>query len=117
MANPNLVEQTARYDITLSVAATTSAVDILTNTAASGEIYRITGVYACNNSTNVPTVTVGRKASATDFPIVKDIPLPVASSLVPIMDNAVINLMEGDSLTLIASAAEVDVHVTYSVIS
>jgi hypothetical protein len=118
MANPNLVEQSTRYDKTLSVAATTSAVDILTNAAASGKVYRVIGIYACNTSTNTPTVTIGRKVNgATVFNIIQDIPIPVGSTLVPVARDILINLEENDSLTLTASLAEVAVHVSYEEIS
>lgn len=106
MANPNLTSATAIYGKTVGAVLTTSSADILTNSAASGKVYKVNAIYAANiDGTDNVSVTIGvYDASATaTYYLAYTMTLPADTTL-DILSKS-IYLEEGDKITGLASAA------------
>lgn len=106
MANPNIVSVTNIYGKTVGAALTTSSADILTNSAASGKVFKVNSVYVSNvDGTNNGTVSVTfYDASATTSYYLADvIVVPAASTLVIVSKESFIYLEEGDKIAAFAS--------------
>lgn len=102
MANPNLLSLTTVSGKTAVQAITTSATAIVTNSAASGKIFRIKALYVSNvDGSAGADVNVDIYRSSTAYHIAKTINVP-ADSTVDIISKDVY-LEEGDSLRLTAS--------------
>ena len=102
MANPNLLSITTVSGKTAVQAITTSATAIVTNSAASGKIYRIKALYVSNvDGTNNADVNVDIYRSSTAYHIAKTISVPADSTIDLISKD--VYLEEGDTLRLTAS--------------
>jgi hypothetical protein len=105
MAAPNIVNVTSIIGRTVGAALTTGSADIVTNTAASGKVFKINAIYVSNvDGTNNADVTVGffdASASAT-YEIANTITVPADATLDLISKH--IYLEEGDKITALASA-------------
>lgn len=102
MAAPNIVNVSTITGKLAVQAITTSATAIVTNSAASGKVYKVNALIISNvDGTNDATVNVDVYRSSTAYHIAKTITVPADASLDVI--NKAIYLEEGDSLRLTAS--------------
>lgn len=103
MAAPNIVNVTTITGKTAVMAVTTSATAIVTNSAASGKVFKINALYVANiDGTNAADITVDIYRSTTPYRIASTISVPADSTLDVI--SKAIYLEEGDTLRLTASA-------------
>ena len=102
MAAPNIANLTSILGKTSGLAITTTPTAIVTNTAASGKVYKLNALYVSNIATdNNYAVTVEvLKGGATAYSIAYQIPVPVGASLDVL--SRIVYLEEGDSLQLTA---------------
>ena len=104
MAAPNIVNVATITGKTAVQAVGTSATAIVTNSAASGKVFKINALYVSNvDGTNNATVNIDLFRSSTAYHIAKTVTVP-ADATIDVMTKA-IYLEEGDSLRLTASAA------------
>jgi hypothetical protein len=116
MAAPNIVNVTSIYGRTVGAALTTSSADILTNTAASGKVFKVNAVYVANvDGTNNADVTVTwyDASAAATYNLAKTVTVPADATLVVVDKDAQIYLEEGDKISALASAAS-DLEITIS---
>lgn len=103
MAAPNIVNVATITGKTAVLAVTTSATAIVTNSAASGKVFKINALYVANiDGTNACDVTVDLFRSSTAYKLASTISVPADATL-DIISKA-IYLEEGDTLRLTASA-------------
>lgn len=107
MANPNIVNVTTIYGKVTGALAGTSESAIITNSAASGKIYKVNSLYVANtSSTTSYNITVDLyKGGTTSYKIANTVAVPTGSTLVVIGKDSSIYLEEGDSVRVSASAA------------
>jgi hypothetical protein len=116
MAAPNIVNVTSIYGRTVGAALTTSSADILTNTAASGKVFKVNAVYVANVdgvSNCEVTVTWYDASAAATYNLAKTIVVPADATLVVVDKDAQIYLEEGDKISALASASG-DLEITIS---
>lgn len=119
MAIPNIVNVTT-INAKLAVQAVgTSATAIVTNSAASGQVYKINILTISNiDASNIGLITVDVFRSSTAYRISTNISVPTGSSYTPIDKSTVYYLEEGDSLRLTANAvSRFEATCSYEVIS
>lgn len=105
MAAPNIVNVSTIYGKTVGAALTTGGVDIVTNSAGSGKVYKVNALYVANvDGTNDATVTMAVYDASADatYHLAYTINVPADSTL-DIISNS-IYLEEGDKITGTASA-------------
>lgn len=103
MAAPNLVNVSTITGKTAVQAITTSATAIVSNSAASGKVFKVNALYIANvDGTNGASVNIDVFRSSTAYHIAKTVTVPADASLDIL--TAPIYLEEGDSLRLTASA-------------
>jgi hypothetical protein len=101
MATPNLLELTSIIPKTAMAAITTTATAIVTNTAGSNKVLKISALYISNvDGVNNEEVTVDVFRDSTARHIAKTVVVPADATL-DVIDKAVY-LEEGDSLRLTA---------------
>jgi len=106
MAAPNLASPTTISGKTAVLAVGTSYATVIANSAASGKLIRVTGVWAANvDGTNSADITLSFQRSSTDWEIAPAIPVAAQKALVPVARDIALNLEEGDTLRAKASAA------------
>jgi hypothetical protein len=106
MAAPNIVNVTNILGKTAVQQVGTSATAIVTNSAASGKVFKINSLVVSNvDGTNAADITVDLFRSSTAYEIARTISVPADASLVVISKETSIYLEEGDSIRLTASAA------------
>jgi hypothetical protein len=121
MANPNIVGVTSIYGKTVGGAVTTSTVAVLTNSAASGKIFKVNSLIISNvDGTNAADITAefydGGTASA--YNLTNTITVPADATLVVISKETSIYLEEGDAIRLLASAnGDLEYVISYEEIS
>jgi len=104
MAAPNIVNVVTITGKTAVQAVTTSATAIVTNSAASGKVFKVNALYVSNvDGTTSAEINVDIYRSSTAYHIGKTIVVPADATLDVI--SKAIYLEEGDSLRLTASAA------------
>ena len=104
MANPNIVNVTAIFGKTAVQAVGTSATAIVTNSAASGKVFKINALYVSNvDGTNNADITVDIFRSSTAYRIVSTVVVP-ADAVLDVITKS-FYLEEGDTLRLTASTA------------
>lgn len=104
MAAPNLLNPNTILGKTAVQAVGTSATAIVTNSAASGKVFKINALYVSNvDGTNNAEINVDIFRSSTAYHIGKTIVVPADATL-DVLSKA-IYLEEGDSLRLTAGAA------------
>ena len=103
MAAPNIVNVTTITGKTAVLAVTTSATAIVTNSAASGKVFKVNALYVSNvdGATNAD-ITVDLFRSSTAYRIVNTVVVP-ADAVLDVISKS-IYLEEGDTLRLTASA-------------
>ena len=103
MAAPNIVNVATITGKTSVLTVTTSATAIVTNSAASGKVFKVNALYVSNvDGTNNADVNVDLYRSSTAYHIAKTVNVPAYATL-DIISKA-IYLEEGDSLRLTANA-------------
>ena len=106
MAAPNIVNVTTITGKTAVQQVGTSATAIVTNSAASGKVFKINALIVSNvDGTNSADITVDLFRSSTAYEIASTVAVPADASLVVISKETAIYLEEGDSIRLTASAA------------
>lgn len=104
MAAPNIVNVATITGKTAVLAVGTSASAIVTNSAASGKVFKINALYVANvDGVNSADVTIDLFRSSTAYKIANTIAVPADATLDVI--SKAIYLEEGDALRLTASAA------------
>jgi hypothetical protein len=104
MAAPNIVNVSTITGKTAVQAVGTSATAIVTNSAASGKVFKVNALYVSNvDGTNNAEINVDIYRSSTAYHIGKTIVVPADATLDVI--SKAIYLEEGDSLRLTANAA------------
>ena len=121
MAAPNIVNVATITAKTVGLALTTTSQDVVTNTAASGKVFKVNSVYVANVDGSVSadaTVAWYDASSATTFSLGKTVPVPNDATLVVVDKNATIYLEEGDKITGLASSnGKLEIVVSYEEIS
>lgn len=125
MASPNLANVTTITGTTTYLTPSgTTAVVLLPNAAASGQVFRINQIVAANvNGTNAVDTTVSiytngavaqgsAPSGGTAFPIASTISVPADASLIVVDKSTAIYLMEGTSITVTSGTAS---GITYSI--
>ena len=103
MAAPNIVNVATITGKTAVQAVTTSATAIVTNSAASGKVFKVNALYVSNvDGTNNADINVDLYRSTTAYHVAKTVNVPADATL-DIISKA-IYLEEGDTLRLTASA-------------
>ena len=103
MAAPNIVNVATITGKTAVLAVTTSATAIVTNSAASGKVFKVNALYVSNvDGTNNADLNVDIYRSSTAYHIAKTVNVPADATLDVISKS--IYLEEGDTLRLTASA-------------
>jgi len=103
MAAPNIVNVSTITGKTAVQAVGTSATAIVTNSAASGKVFKVNALYVSNvDGTNNAEINVDLYRSSTAYHIGKTIVVPADATL-DVLSKA-IYLEEGDSLRLTANA-------------
>ena len=119
MAAPNIVNVAIITGKTVGSALTTSSADIVTNSAASGKVFKVNTILVSNvDGTNAADATVGfYDASATaTYKLANTIEVPADSTL-DLLAKA-IYLEEGDKITALASAnSDLEIVVSFEEIS
>ena len=104
MAAPNIVNVSTITGKTAVQAVGTSATAIVTNSAASGKVFKVNALYVSNvDGTNNAEIDVDLYRSSTAYHIAKTMVVPADATLDVI--SKAIYLEEGDSLRLTANAA------------
>jgi hypothetical protein len=104
MAAPNIVNVATITGKTAVQAVGTSATAIVSNSAASGKVFKVNALYVSNvDGTNNAEVNVDIYRSSTAYHVAKTVVVPADASLDVI--SKPIYLEEGDSLRLTANAA------------
>ena len=105
MAAPNIVNVTTIIGHTDVLVVTTSATAVVTNSAASGKVFKINSLIVSNiDGTNVADITVDLFRSSTSYFLASTISVPADATLVVISKDNPIYLEEGDSIRCLASA-------------
>ena len=103
MAAPNIVNVATITGKTAVLAVTTSATAIVTNSAASGKVFKVNALYVSNvDGTNNADINVDLYRSTTAYHVAKTVNVPADATL-DIISKA-LYLEEGDTLRLTASA-------------
>ena len=103
MTAPNIVNVVTITGKTAVLAVTTSATAIVTNSAASGKVFKVNALYVSNvDGTNNADLTVDIYRSSTAYHIAKTVNVPADATLDVISKS--IYLEEGDTLRLTANA-------------
>jgi hypothetical protein len=131
MANPNIAALTTLTGTTTYLTPTVAtAVVLVPNAAASGQVFRINQIIAANvDGTNAVDVTVSiytngavaqnsAPSGGTAFPIASTISVPADASLIIVDKTTAIYLQEGTSITVTSgTASKITYSISYEVIS
>ena len=125
MANPNITAVASIYGTTTYYTPSgTSAVVLLPNAAASGQVFKINQIVASNvNGSSAVNATVAiysngavaqgsAPAGGTAYPIVSTVSVPASASLVVVDKTTAIYLMEGHSISITSGTAS---GITYTI--
>lgn len=105
MANPNIVNVTTIYGNTAVANVTTSATAIVTNSAASGKVYKVNMLVVSNiDATNSANLTVDLYRSSVATNIISNIAVAINTAYTPLDKTLSLYLLEGDSIRLAANA-------------
>ena len=131
MANPNITAVTSILgSTTYYTPSGTSAVVLLPNAAASGQVFKINQIVASNvNGSSAVNATVAiysngavaqgsAPAGGTAYPIVSTISVPASASLIVVDKTTAIYLMEGTSISITSGTASgITYTISYEVIT
>ena len=106
MAQPNIVAVTTILGHTDVLAVTTTATAIVTNASASGKVLKINSLLVSNiDGTLAADISAYVVRSSVSYALASTITIPADATLVIVSKDTAIYLEEGDSITLLASAA------------
>lgn len=106
MAAPNIVGVSTIIGHTDVQSVGTSATAIVTNTAASGKVFKINSLIVSNiDGTAAADITVDLFRSSVAYRLASTVTVPADATLVVLSKDTSIYLEEGDALRLTASAA------------
>jgi hypothetical protein len=106
MAAPNLKTPTTIIGKTVGYAVTASLAAALSNSAASGKVFKINSVYCANvDGAASADITLEHYDGTTGFEIAFAITVPAKATQVLVARDGYIYLEEGHSLRALASAA------------
>lgn len=117
MANPNIVNVTTIYGTTTYLTPSgTSAVVLLPNAAASGQVYKINQIVVSNTSAAAAAATVSvysngavaqgsAPSGGTAYPVISAVSVPANASLIAVDKTTAIYLMEGTSIAITSGTA------------
>ena len=131
MANPNITAVTSILgSTTYYTPSGTSAVVLLPNAAASGQVYKINQIVASNvNGSSAVNATVAiysngavaqgsAPAGGVAYPIVSTVSVPASASLIVVDKTTAIYLMEGHSISITSGTASgITYTISYEVIT
>jgi hypothetical protein len=119
MTAPNLKNPTTITGKTVGYAVTDSLSAALTNSAASGKVFKINSIFCANvDGVNAADISVSIYDGSTDRYIAKTIVVPADATQVLCTKETYFYLEEGDSLQAVASAAgDLDLVIGYEEIS
>lgn len=119
MAAPNIVNVATITGKTAVLEATTTATAIVTNSAASGKVFKLNSIIVANiDGTNAADITVDLFRSSVAYPIAKTIIVPADATLVVLSKETAMYLEEGDAIRCTASAnSDLQVVCSYEEIS
>lgn len=104
MAAPNIVNVASIYGKTSTLAATTSAQAIVTNSGGSNKVLKINSLIIANvNGTAAADITVDHYRGTTATRLASTVSVPNDATLVVITKDTSIYLEEGDAIRLTAS--------------
>ena len=105
MSNPNIVNVTTIYGNSNVANVTTSPAAIVTNSAASGKVYKLNGIVVTNIDTaNIATVTVDLYRSSVAYKMASNVSINASTTYTPIDKTLSLYLLEGDAIRLTANA-------------
>ena len=105
MAAPNIVNVATINGKTAVANVSTVAADIVTNSAASGKVFKINSLVVSNiDGTSAADITASLYRSSFEYKLVHTISVPADAALVVISKDTSIYLEEGDSIRVTASA-------------
>jgi hypothetical protein len=109
MAAPNIKSGSSVTTVTgktVGYAVTASMAAALSNSAASGKVFKINSVYCANvDGTNAADISLEHYNGTTGFKIANTISVPADATQVLVTREGYIYLEEGHSLRAVASAA------------
>ena len=131
MANPNLLAaSTASGTTTYYTPTGTTAVVLLANAAASGQVYKINQIVCANvNGSSAVNATVSiytngavaqgsAPSGGTAYPIISTISVPASASVIAVDKTTAVYLMEGSSISVTSGTASgITYTISYEVIS
>ena len=119
MAAPNIVNVSSITGRLAVQIVGTSATAIVTNNAASGQVYKVNILTISNiDPINAGLITVDVFRSGTAYRISSNISVPTGSSFTPIDKSTIYYLEEGDTLRLTSNAiSRFEATCSYEVIS
>ena len=112
MANPNITAVTSILgDTTFLTPSGTTAVVLLPNGAASGNVFKINQIVVANTTASAANATVAvysngavaqgsAPSGGTAYPIVSAVSVPANASLIAVDKTTAIYLMEGNSISI-----------------
>lgn len=105
MANPNIVGVVAIYGKINPLAVTTTPTAIVSNALASGKLLRVNTLLIANiDGVNSADITVDFYRSSTATKFANTIVVPADATLTLLTKDILLNLEEGDSIRVTASA-------------
>lgn len=120
MANPNIVNVTdIRGKTYFNEMANGTHTVMLNNTAGSNSVYKINVISISNGTGSAANINVAvfRDPPARYYDIANAVAVPANSTLVVTAKDTSFYLEEGDILTSFASAASLEIMVSYEIIS
>lgn len=102
MANPNIAELTSIIGQTNGLSLTTAIQTLISNGAATNQIYKVNNLLACNKTNADATVSVTVNINGTNYKLVSELTIP-ARSTIDIVDGS-LYLTENSSISALASA-------------
>lgn len=107
MANPNIVNVTTIFGNTGTLAVSTTAANIVQNSASSNQVYKINSLSVANINTVSSSVSLELNVAGSNTFIVRGIIVPANSTINIIGKDTSIYLLENSSLQLTAAANSV----------
>ena len=131
MANPNIVNVTSILGTTTYLTPSgTTAVVLLPNAAASGNVFKINQIVCANvNGTTAVNATVAiysngavaqgsAPSGGTAYPVISTISVPASASVIAVDKPTAIYLMEGTSISVTSGTASgITYTISYEVIA
>lgn len=103
MSNPNIVNVSAIYGNTSTVAlSSTSATSLVSNTASSGKVFKIDNIVVANTTGSPATITINVYSAAalggTAYPVASAITVPGNATLIVTDKSTAFYLLEDKSI-------------------